>query len=244
MKKRLREVSQHDLTPLAELLGMDVHDSSLPQPKFQDLAGTTDDFVGSDLLLTAGTDSWYIQDKFRTSLQGFDLGIEFCRMFLFGNNGVVLDGGRDIFRQFPKPVEFTYEQSLGIKRAKRNWPSTRTQCDLFLLHTRNSTDFIWMKAEPAKNIARQMLAKWISKFSEIATEVEVEVFGKGRTMTYNTLLDSDMDIKCLREKRDDERKTVVGPDGEKVRCYIAKTIVYIPFSMFTEGTEWVRTTRS
>jgi hypothetical protein len=241
VERLLKDVQKHDLTPLAEFLGMDVHSANLPQPRFSNLSGTKKDFLGSDALLTAGENEWFIQDKFRTSLQGFDLGIEFCRMFLYDDHMIVLDGGRDIYRQFPHPVEFTHEETLGIRRAKRNWPQTRTQCDLFLVHTRNSEDYIWVRAEPAKKIAQRLLKKWINKFPGIEAEVETEVFGKQRTLTYNELLDSDMDIKCLREKHD--QKLVKSDKGVQHKCYVAKTIVYIPFSMFTEGTEWVRTTR-
>jgi len=242
MEQVLREISLHDLNPLATFLSLNVNDRNIPQPRFVNLGGTRQDFIGSDIRLEVGDlHTFNIQDKFRTSLVGSDLGIEFCRMYLYDNGQIVLDGGRDLYQQSRRPIQFTYEESLGIRRARRNWPDSRTVCDLFLLHARDVSDYIWMKAEPAKKIARNLMAKWFRSFPDVEAQVEVEVFGNQNTLSFNNLLDSDMDIKCLRERSD--TKLVAGPDGVERSCYIAKTIVYIPFETFSEGTEWIRTTR-
>jgi hypothetical protein len=239
----LQDIRQHDLTPLASLLSLNVNGRNIPQPKFTNLGGTRQDYIGSDIKLEVG-DNWefFIQDKFRTSLVGSDLGIEFCRMYLFENGQIILDGGRDLYQQSRTPIKFIFEESIGIRRAMRDWPRSRTVCDLFLLHAKGVADFIWMKAEPAKNIARQLTAKWFRRFPDVESRVETEVFGNERTLSFNELMESDMDIKCLREHKDTKR--VVGPDGTVKTCCIAKTIVYIPFATFAEGTEWVRTTRN
>lgn len=233
---------EYDLSPL-EAFGI------VGVEEFINTFGQPGDFAGYDIILNPMQKT--VQDRFRTSWVGADLGIEFSRQYelktdaTIENRRIIIDGGRDLWRIYrDRPIEPEWVESKGIWRAVRNWEEDRTRCDFYLLHTvqtaDNADDFIFIKADVVKRFTEDLYHLWEDRVSQVLFTIQNNVFIDNNTSTFNGLLDTvgkGIDIKCLRELKDKKNAKY---HGGLVSCRIAKTIAYLPYyRLFQEGTDYV-----
>lgn len=235
----------HDLQPLHDHLKL-----VKPLPiSLTDTAGKKKDFAGTDFIIQ-DEKGWNCQDKRRDSWAGRDLGVEFVRMYrkrYMGENLIIVDGGRDLF-QIPGSSIVGQEMGNGGYTTDRNWEVSETENDLILLHPKHSDDLIWLRSESVKYLCKGLLCDWQDRCvpeqeHSMYERIMNGVFGQDRTLTMNSDLGTDFDVKCLpemaRPKRDMKNVKMQGDTAPSL-CLIAKCIAYLPVKeVFKEGVDYV-----
>ncbi len=235
LEELLTEIEDYDLTPVAKLLDCQ------PPFEFTSCLGTNLDFSGVDFILKGENKEFGIQDKRRTSSKGIDLGIEFARFYKVSTQNtktvIVTDGGRDIYRTPLLPIEATNEN--GVWKAKREWATTETQAEVFLLHTKGGSELIWIKAAAAKAWPKKLLSQWW-EMANVDNEpyqlVKRMMSGFLDRLTLNNDFNTMFDVKCLREPKD--TKKVILDGLEVPACPIGKAICYLPLHYLVEGVDY------
>lgn len=229
-EKFLKITREYDLSGLSMWLQAGPYE-------FENLSGTAEDFAGSDIFVRSLTVLKRIQDKWRTSQVGKDLGLEFLRGYRIRGTGLdylVLDGGRDLYRipTTPINVQPNHDQYGLLGRSKEDFQRTGTKSDLMLLHKKDSDMAVFIDSYAAKSKAGYFLREWISRPAEFKHRVLNSVFLDENTLDFTSQLNGgNIQIKCLRERYDRKKVRFL---GQVASCNIFKAIAYIPLSEFTD----------